>query len=129
MNRLTVGLTVLVTVGIVTVILAVSRSNLIQGCLETVPEYPIFPQSTLISDKRVHQSPRNNIVERNYSSATSTNAVIAFYQDNAACHITSGTDTMLCRGEDNGGIYYVYIDLSTSQATSYTVEVGWKCEY
>lgn len=96
------------------------------------PDYPIFPDSYLISENIPNRqaTTRHLISILDYKANTSTADVLDFYNSHGQCETNDLTSNIVCRGNtDRPEIeYFVYIDagfIGATQTTGYVVQVNW----
>jgi len=93
------------------------------------PTAPVYPQSTLVSQKSYFAKSRYPIAIHTYTSSGSPSDLIAFYENEAHCQESSDRERMMCNGEATpDGEFSVYIDLAEQEAdgeTTYVIEFHW----
>ncbi len=115
----------LICVGVCAVTLAIdcARRN-------SPPSAPVYPQSTLVSQKVDGLKSRYPIATYYYVSVDSPADLVAFYRDRGSCQESRAWKRAVCHGGSTPfGEFFAYIDLASHQAngtTSYVIEIRWQ---
>jgi hypothetical protein len=84
-----------------------------------IPNFPVFPDASLVSQTDVLNTSKNRIVQYNYETESDIDEILQFYKDQSLCDVT-----LRCEGKaERFGRYTVFIS-----ETSLTIELAWdKC--
>lgn len=107
--------------------------QIIQDCdlrKTTIPEFPIYPDSSLLSEIDVLNYSSATVLEYIYNSHASPTEILQFYATYATCYYYPSRQQHICEGDAKMfGSFSVFINDEHSDLTSeYSLKLSWnKC--